>query len=134
ISVISDVLPAGGRPPAAEISGVQVQQKMQDMMVRSKCSALGIDPAVFEQWDPLCLHRSSTKVVVNLDDNSDMTGLPADIDPILETESLAHVSDNRPSSPALSASDSDFDDSDDEHLLPELSQPANPLRQAEEGK
>ncbi|KAJ2355860.1 hypothetical protein GGF43_002430, partial [Coemansia sp. RSA 2618] len=102
-----DISSIGDRPMGA-ISGAQVQQKMEEMMLRSRCTALGIDPAVVEQWDRLGLHRCASKVVVE-PGSTDLLGLPADIGPILENDSLGQ----EPSivdSPAMSASDSDFDD------------------------
>ncbi|KAJ1726425.1 hypothetical protein LPJ61_005195, partial [Coemansia biformis] len=39
---------------------LEVQQKMDDLHVESKCSALGICPDIVRNWDPTGLHRSTT--------------------------------------------------------------------------
>ncbi|KAJ2648554.1 hypothetical protein IWW40_003859 [Coemansia sp. RSA 1250] len=70
-----------------------MQQKVNDMLVRSKCSSLGIDPSIVEQWDPLQLHRCST--IQAQGDEASSVGASRD----------AAVDE-------LSESDSDFDDND----------------------
>ncbi|KAJ2851064.1 hypothetical protein IWW36_001411 [Coemansia brasiliensis] len=90
------------------------QQEANDMLVRSKCSSLGIDPSIVEQWDPLQLHRCSTFIQAMANDNeASSVAAPGYVD---ELE-------------ALSESDSDFDDND--HGSTNSS---NPLRNAEEGR
>ncbi|KAJ2448166.1 hypothetical protein EV183_005570, partial [Coemansia sp. RSA 2336] len=76
-----------------ELPDPAVQQKVNDLLVRSKCSSLGIDPSIVEQWDPLQLHRCSTLLV-----------------PVDEANSVTAASGA--ATEALSESDSDFDDHD----------------------
>ncbi|KAJ2369041.1 hypothetical protein H4S01_001246 [Coemansia sp. RSA 2610] len=81
--------------PSSFVADESVLRQVDDLLVRSRCDQLGIDPAVVAQWDPLGLHRAQTSVMLTDD--------PA----------LISVDNEDP----MSASDSDFDDSEESARL-----------------
>ncbi|PIA14380.1 DUF221-domain-containing protein [Coemansia reversa NRRL 1564] len=112
-----------------KVSDLAVQQKMDDMMVASRCSALGIDPTIVSDWDPTGLHHSytfmndrQTPQHLSQSDNS-LSGLSlpiaTDRDSLMDPPIL------------LDESDSDYESDNQERI--ENSPRRNSLRGTEEG-
>ncbi|KAJ2808634.1 hypothetical protein H4R20_000752 [Coemansia guatemalensis] len=124
----SSAEPSKTLPTAEKVSDLAVQQKMDDMMVASRCTALGIDPSIVSNWDPTGLHRACTLINVHQqsapsqsDDSSFGPSLPAttEHDSLMDPPSL------------LDESDSDYESDSQERI--EDNPRADSLRNAEEG-
>ncbi|KAJ2763680.1 hypothetical protein IWQ56_004767 [Coemansia nantahalensis] len=92
-SLASSAAAAERLPPQlpATMTQLEVQQKMDDIHVEAKCSALGIDSSVVRNWDPVGLHRSIT---------------------------YTQITDDAPPPPLPSDSESEYDDQDSRDPTP----------------
>ncbi|KAJ2157507.1 hypothetical protein GGF46_004454 [Coemansia sp. RSA 552] len=110
---------AGPPPPPVDAEPpMEVQRKVDDMLVESRCSALGIDPQLLSCWDPHRLHRATTTFQDLRTSNDSTRDASAENDSLLE--------DSKDTADALSDCDSDF--------IEDEPSPGNPLRRAEEGQ
>ncbi|KAJ2686015.1 hypothetical protein H4R19_006750 [Coemansia spiralis] len=85
------------------VTQLEVQQRMDDIHVAAKCSALGIDSNLVRNWDPAGLHRSATYTQL------------ADAETAADLESATST---------LSDSESEYDDVDTHQPSHQPSQPA----------